>query len=205
MASDNLSSQLYNKPEHRHILVGNWQEEQKLQDTTGSHRYKVYNLSLCTRTCSRNVGMSDHLSAFSPGLPKTRSPPSMPQGKTSQSSCPLLKGFLPMMRGWYIPVDKLYIWTHVYEHLCVKNQSLGGYMTFSYLHAMRSLRNASAHDQYLRMISSLKCFDMQDSKDWKSQSQATYRSKEQRASDPALYNQHASAGIRTQLVCVNTL
>ena len=139
MASDNLSSQLYNKPEHRHILVGNWQEEQKLLETTGSHRYKVYNRSLCTRTCSRRVGMSDHLSACSHGLTKNRSPPSMPQGKTSQSSCPLLKGFLPMMRGWYIPVDKLYTWTHVYE-LC-QNQSLGGYMTFSYLHILTFYHN----------------------------------------------------------------
>lgn len=41
MASDDTSSQLYNKPEHRHILVGNWQEEQKLLETTGTHRYKV--------------------------------------------------------------------------------------------------------------------------------------------------------------------
>ncbi len=42
---------------------------------------------------------------------------------------------------------------------------------------------------------------MQDSKDWKSQSQATYRSTQQCAKDPALYNERPVAGIRTQLVC----
>ncbi len=41
---------------------------------------------------------------------------------------------------------------------------------------------------------------MQDSKDWKSQSQATYRSSQQCAKDPALYNERPVAGIRTQLV-----
>ena len=41
----------------------------------------------------------------------------------------------------------------------------------------------------------------QDSKEWKSQSQAAYRSSLQCADDPALYKQQASAGIRTQLVC----
>ncbi len=39
--SEEIASQLYNKPEHRHTLVGNWQEEQKLLETTGNHRYKV--------------------------------------------------------------------------------------------------------------------------------------------------------------------
>ncbi len=39
--SEETASQLYNKPEHRHTLVGNWQEEQKLLETTGNHRYKV--------------------------------------------------------------------------------------------------------------------------------------------------------------------
>ena len=42
---------------------------------------------------------------------------------------------------------------------------------------------------------------MQDSKDWKSQSQATYRSSQQCVNDPALYNERPVAGIRTQLVC----
>ena len=55
MASDNQSSQLYNKPEHRHTLVGNWQEEQKLLETTGSHRYKVWYRSLWAQNCSRTV------------------------------------------------------------------------------------------------------------------------------------------------------
>ena len=36
-----MAAQLYNKPEHRHTLIGNWQEEQKLLETTGTHRYKV--------------------------------------------------------------------------------------------------------------------------------------------------------------------
>lgn len=36
-----MAAQLYNKPEHRHTLVGNWQEEQKLLEDTGVHRYKV--------------------------------------------------------------------------------------------------------------------------------------------------------------------
>ncbi|DBB01215.1 TPA: hypothetical protein ACH3X1_001090 [Trebouxia sp. C0004] len=40
---------------------------------------------------------------------------------------------------------------------------------------------------------------VQDSKDWKSQSQATYRSSQQCAKDPALYNDIPVAGIRTQL------
>ncbi len=39
--SEEIAGQLYNKPEHRHTLVGNWQEEQKLFETTGNHRYKV--------------------------------------------------------------------------------------------------------------------------------------------------------------------
>lgn len=38
---ESATNQLYNKPEHRHTLVGNWQEEQKLLETTGTHRYKV--------------------------------------------------------------------------------------------------------------------------------------------------------------------
>ncbi len=42
---------------------------------------------------------------------------------------------------------------------------------------------------------------MQDTKDWKSQSQATYRSSQQCAKDPALYNERPVAGIRTRLVC----
>lgn len=44
MTSQDASSQLYNKPEHRHTLVGNWQEEEKLLETTGTHRYKVSEL-----------------------------------------------------------------------------------------------------------------------------------------------------------------
>lgn len=109
MESDSLASQLYNKPEHRHILVGNWQEEQKLLETTGSHRYKVCYQSLWARHASETSELADNLSACSHGLTKTRVPPSMPQGKTSQSSCPLLKGCSPMMKGWYTPLDKLYM------------------------------------------------------------------------------------------------
>ena len=55
MASDSLSSQLYNKPAHRHILVGNWQEEQKLLETTGSHRYKVWRQGLEVPRCCTDI------------------------------------------------------------------------------------------------------------------------------------------------------
>ena len=44
-------------------------------------------------------------------------------------------------------------------------------------------------------------FSACSSKDWKSQSQATYRSSQQYTKDPALYNERPVAGIRTQLVC----
>lgn len=50
MLSDQAANQLYNKPEHRHILVGNWQEEQKLLETTGVHRYKASPLPFARST-----------------------------------------------------------------------------------------------------------------------------------------------------------
>ncbi|KAL3162513.1 hypothetical protein ABBQ32_010170 [Trebouxia sp. C0010 RCD-2024] len=117
MATDSVPNQLYNKQEHRHTLVGNWQEEQKLLETTGEHRYKAW----------------------------TYHDPAPNSGST------------------------------VYASRQDKPEQLP------------TFERVFAHDEKL------------DSKDWRTQSQATYRSKEQCASDPALYTQHASAGIRTQL------
>ena len=64
--SEEIASQLYNKPEHRHTLVGNWQEEQKLLETTGTHRYKVLrglpqpNIVCCMLYClSTEVSLSE--------------------------------------------------------------------------------------------------------------------------------------------------
>ncbi|DBB01214.1 hypothetical protein WJX77_005176 [Trebouxia sp. C0004] len=111
--SEEMASQLYNKPEHRHTLVGNWQEEQKLLETTGNHRYK----------------------------PWTKTDGGSPLYATRQDKPEQLPTF----------------------------------------------ERVFAHSERL------------DSKDWKSQSQATYRSSQQCAKDPALYNDIPVAGIRTQL------
>ncbi|KAL0029303.1 hypothetical protein WJX79_008955 [Trebouxia sp. C0005] len=111
--SEESASQLYNKPEHRHTLVGNWQEEQKLLETTGNHRYK----------------------------PWTKTEDGSPLYATRQDKPEQLPTF----------------------------------------------ERVFAHSERL------------DSKDWKSQSQATYRSSQQCAKDPALYIDHPVAGIRTQL------
>jgi len=58
--SEEIASQLYNKPEHRHTLVGNWQEEQKLLETTGTHRYKVLGESAPTQKCLLHALLSLH-------------------------------------------------------------------------------------------------------------------------------------------------
>lgn len=44
------------------------------------------------------------------------------------------------------------------------------------------------------------CTMFQDSKDWRSQAQATYKHGQQRGTDPAVYTPIAPAGIRTQMV-----
>lgn len=44
----------------------------------------------------------------------------------------------------------------------------------------------------------------QESKDWASQAQSTYRNGQQNAQDPAIYTPLASAGLRTQLVSVGS-
>ena len=45
---------------------------------------------------------------------------------------------------------------------------------------------------------------LQDSKDWRSQTQATYKHGQQRGTDPAIYTPLAPAGIRTQMVILIT-